>query len=342
MLKLFFQALYNALKIVIVICLVSLLIHFFLDNYISWDFIKHQFFYNFYYGIPLSFVNGYLMDVASYFVPWEKAPKRRAWIGIIGTVVVTMLTLVILNYILWVLVWDGEMKAIFSERNRIFYLIAFFITVVISSVLHAISFFNMVVEEKVINAKLRKEKAEMELSALKAHIDPHFLFNSFNVLSGMIDEDPNKAKKLLKKLSGIYRYILENKDEDTNTIASELDFANKYLSFQQARFEDGIFINVKVDEETMEKKLPSLSLQLLLENAIKHNAFDDENPLQIEIYKEADNLVIKNNKRKRRNLAVSNGMGLQNIRDRYQLLTKQDFIIEDETNSFTVKLPIIL
>ncbi len=341
MLKLFFESLISAIKIVIVLCLVSFIIFYFLNGHLSWDLVKNQTFYNFYYGIPLSFANGYLMDIASHYIPWEKAPKRRAWVGIIGTVVVTMLTLFILNYILWVLVWDGEMRAIFSERNRMFYLIAFFITVVITSVLHAMSFFNMVIEEKVINEKLRKEKAEMELSALKAHIDPHFLFNSFNVLSGMIDEDPNKAKKLLKKLSGIYRYILENKDEDTNTIEAELGFANKYLSFQQARFEDSILIDVNVDEATMEKRLPSLSLQLLLENAIKHNAFDDENPLQIEIYKEADNLVIKNNKRKRKNLAVSNGMGLQNIRDRYLLLTKQDFIIEDQTDSFTVKLPII-
>jgi len=319
-----------------VLCLIVIIVMYFVNGKISLETVKTQIFYNFYYSVPLSFVNGFLMDFLSEKYPWQIVPRKRAWTGFVGSIIVTMLTVIILTFFIL-----GDASVLFSERNRMLYTIAFFITLIISSVLHARAFFTWGMEERVINEKLRKEKVEMELSALKAHIDPHFLFNSFNVLSGLIDENPKKAKKMLGKLSGIYRYILENRDEDTNTIGAELAFAKKYLAFQEARFEDSIFLKVDVDEAIIDQKLPALSLQLLLENAVKHNAFDEETPLHIEVFTENKHLVIRNNKRQRKNLAISNGMGLQNIKDRYQLLTKQDLIIEDENQFFTVKLPLI-
>ncbi len=329
------------LKITGILCLVSMLYLIFIGDF-SLDAIKNQVLYNCYYGIPLSMVNGIYFDKLDDWISWETNPKVRAWVGVIGSILFTMMTIFLCNYILWVIIWGNETDVLFTDRNRVFYVIAFIITVIISAIIHSMRFFEWAQSEKLISEKLRKEKAEMELSALKAHVDPHFLFNSFNTLSGLIDEDPKRAQKMLGELSGIYRHILATRDEDTNTIKSELEFAKKYLGLQQTRFEDSIELEVNVDEHSMEQKLPSLSLQLLLENAIKHNAFDENQPLKIRIFKEGENLVIQNNKRKRTVLAEGNGMGLQNIRDRYQLLTKQDFIVDETPNLFTVKLPVIL
>ena len=330
----------TGLKIVAILCGVSMLYLLFIGE-LSLDPIKRQILYNLFYGLPLSMVNGVFFDKMDDWMSWEVNPRRRAWAGVIGSILLTMITIFLCNYIMWVVIWGNDTDVLFSDRNRVFYIIAFIITVIISAILHSVKFFDWAQNEKIINEKLRKEKAEMELSALKAHVDPHFLFNSFNTLSGLIDEDPKKAQKMLGELSGIYRHILETKDDDTNTIQSELNFAKKYLGLQQTRFEDSIQLEVNVDPATMEKKLPSLSLQLLLENAIKHNAFDEDAPLKIRIFNQDENLVVENNKKKRKTLAESSGMGLQNIRDRYKLLTKQDFVIDETTDLFIVKLPVI-
>jgi len=337
----FRKELWLSIKICIIIALNFLVINFILNGAFIWDQFKYNCLYSFYYGLPLSFVNGAYFRGLDNIIPWDKSPKMRVFVGVTGAIVLTMLTLFLLNYFLWVQFWGKEFSFLFSEQLIIFYLIGLAITVLISAILYAISFFKEVQEQVLITEKLRKEKLQTELNALKAHIDPHFLFNSFNVLSGQIDEDPKKAQKLLGQISSVYRYILENRNENTNTIKEELNFAEKYLNIQQTRFEDSIELHVDLREETLVKKIPSLSLQLLLENAIKHNGFNEEEPLRISIAQENNNLVIKNNLKPRRNLVESNGLGLQNIQDRYGLLNESDFSFEDDGQSFIVKLPLL-
>ncbi|MBT8229114.1 MAG: histidine kinase, partial [Bacteroidia bacterium] len=189
--------------------------------------------------------------------------------------------------------------------------------------------------------QLRQEKLISELNALKAHVDPHFLFNSFNVLSGLIEEDKEKAQDFLTGLSKIYRYILESRNEDTSTVRDELSFAKSYLDLHLARFENSIEMLVDISDETLNRSLPSLTLQLLLENAIKHNAFDEEEPLRIKIYNQDKFLVIENNRKKRMNLAMGNGMGLKNIRDRYSLLSKEIVTVKDTSDKFSVQIPLL-
>lgn len=181
----------------------------------------------------------------------------------------------------------------------------------------------------------------MELNALRAHVDPHFLFNSFNVLSGLIDEDPEKAQSFLAGLSKIYRYILEQRNADTATLQEELAFAEKYLALQQMRFEGGIELSLEIEEALQVKKMPALTLQLLLENAIKHNRFDEQTPLRIELKTTAGQLVVRNNKAARTNLQEGNKMGLQNIKDRYALLGVDSVEIKDTPTGFLVKLPLL-
>jgi hypothetical protein len=252
-----------------------------------------------------------------------------------------MITVVVLNIILWVFIEGNSIQVVFSGNNWGFYVIALIITVLVSTVLHAIGFFKEAQRERKINESLREEKLKTELNALKAHIDPHFLFNSFNVLSGLIDENPERAQKFLAQLSSIYRYILESRQQHTNALEDELNFAKTYLELLKARFEDSIILDLAIKEEDLKKQIPALSLQLLLENAVKHNRFDRNNPLRISISQENGHLVVYNNRSDKIKMNDKRGMGLSNIEDRYKLLGDQTIEIHKEKDSFIVKLPLL-
>lgn len=337
--------LYKELKVAIIlvaiICLVTTSIQIFISGKLTWHILGEQILYNLYYGIPLSLINSKLFEALNNYLPWESQSRKRAIAGIVGSISITMLTLIILNFILWVFLKGNDISALWIRENRNFYIIALLITVLVSISMHAIGFFYEVQREKLVSQKLRKEKLSTELNALRAHIDPHFLFNSFNVLSGLIEEDKNKAQDFLEGLSKIYRYILEQRHEDTSTIEDELAFAKKYLTLHRMRFENSILLHTDIDDSLLDKKIPSLSLQLLLENAIKHNAFDTNNPLSISISADADLLSVSNNRKVRKKVNGSNKMGLKNIKDRYKLMSQKDIQIISEEDQFTVQLPLI-
>ncbi len=337
----FLKELWLSVKICLIIAVNFLVINFILNGEFIWEQFKYNCLFSFYFGLPLSFVNGTYFRSLDNIIPWNEHPKKRVFVGVTGAIVLTMLTLFILNYFLWVQYWGNDFSVMFNERNTIFYLISLAITVLVAAILYAIGFFKEAQEQALISEKLRKEKIQTELNALKAHIDPHFLFNSFNVLSGQIDEDPQKAQKLLGQISSVYRYILENRNEDTNTVEEELRFAEKYLKIQQTRFENSIFLNVDLKDDVYQKRLPSLSLQLLFENAIKHNGFNEDFPLYIRIEQKGNDLIVQNNMKARTNLMESNGLGLQNIEDRYGLLNQNKFWYKNEGNQFTVNLPLL-
>ena len=337
----FYKDIRYATIIVAIICMVTIGLNFAMTGSLSWSLIKNQIFYNIYYGFPLTIIIGNFSAFLSRIFPWEDQPKKRALWGIIASIFLTLLVLFVLNLILWIGIWGYDFKAIYLQENRDFYLWAVIITIIVSITLHALSFFQEIQKERKISAKLKQEKLEMELNALRAHVDPHFLFNSFNVLSGLIDENPEKAQDFLAGLSKIYRYILEQRNEDTSTLKEEISFAQRYLALQKMRFEDSIVMETNIEPEMETRKIPSLSLQLLLENAIKHNGFNKDRPLHIRLTTQDDVLEVSNNKMQRTNLYEGNKMGLQNIKDRYALLTKQPVEVENQTDSFSVKLPLL-
>ena len=330
----------NTFIIIVIICTCTTLLNVFINNEFTWTLLKDQIFFNLYLGVPLSLANGWFFEYASRIFPWDKVPTKRAVFGVIGSIVLTMILLVILRAGLH-LYYENNLGQLFNKENRLFYVSGLIITLIVSMTIHAIGFFKETQKQKIINEKLSKEKVASELNALRAHVDPHFLFNSFNVLSGLIDENPGRAQEFLSGLSNIYRYILEHRKDSTSTIEEELKFAQEYMHLQKMRFEEGIQLKTNIPEHLLQKKIPSLSLQLLLENAIKHNGFDTEYPLKITIENVDNYLVVKNNMKTRKNITKSNGMGLENIRDRYNLLSSQNIEIDSKQNYFTVKLPLI-
>lgn len=337
----FKQQLRSLFLIVGILILVTSTISILVSGGFYWERIKSWAFYSVYYGFVLSLINGMVIDGLDHYFPWEVNAKKRALYGFFGQISISLVTIFLLNIILWVFIYGYPWNTVWHESNRSFYLIALIITVIISLTYHSIYFFKEIQEEKRKSAELEKEKVKSELYNLRAHMDPHFLFNSLNVLSGLIDEDRDKAQEFLAALSRLYRHILEKQGETLSTVREELAFARSYMGLYKSRFEDAISYEVNLDPEHESQLLPSLSLQMLIENAIKHNAFDREHPLQLSIQSKGDHLVVCNNKRSKPQIEESTRKSLINIRSRYALLGKDSFEVEDGAEAFTVRLPLI-
>lgn len=196
--------------------------------------------------------------------------------------------------------------------------------------------------EMVRNAQLERARVQAELEALKNQIDPHFIFNSLNTLSHLIEERPLKAKQFNDHLADVYRYILQNKSRDLVFLREEMMFISGYFSLLKIRFEDAVRLNIMVPEELFEKFfIPPISLQILVENAIKHNEFSDEAPLIVTISVHAQELVVHNPGVKKASRKPSSKIGLQNLNERYRLTTGKSIVVEESVGEFIVRLPIL-
>ena len=196
-------------------------------------------------------------------------------------------------------------------------------------------------ENKIKVQKIIAGTANAKFESLKNQIDPHFLFNSLNVLSSLIEENPENAQRFTTSLSKIYRYVLEQKDKELVSVAEELAFAKTYMDLLKMRFENSLSYELLAENIDVEAKVVPLSLQLLLENAVKHNIISEQKPLCIKVYIEDDFLRIENNYQKKDVLQDRQGVGLDNIINRYGIITNRKVLIEQNEQTFTVKLPIL-
>ncbi|MDN5201312.1 histidine kinase [Fulvivirgaceae bacterium BMA10] len=191
-------------------------------------------------------------------------------------------------------------------------------------------------------ALIQKELLQSQYESLKNQIKPHFLFNSFSVLTTLIHQNPDLASDFVAQLSKNFRYILENKDNDMVSLDKEIQFLDSYLFLLKIRHEDSISVTFTIDLETSDFYVPTLSLQMLIENATKHNNFSKEEPLMINIYNEGkDYLVVENVLNEKKSRVKSTRIGLENIKNRYELQTERNIVMERSASKFVVKLPIL-
>ncbi|MCE7066976.1 sensor histidine kinase [Dyadobacter sp. CY326] len=188
---------------------------------------------------------------------------------------------------------------------------------------------------------LEKEKAMVMYDSLKQQLNPHFLFNSLTSLSSLIRIDQKKAGEFLSGLSNTYRYILKNRDSELVSLASEIQFTETYIQLQKTRFEEGLIVKVCINPEYTHWKIAPVTLQNLIENAIKHNIISDKKPLTISIFNEEDKLVVQNNLQRKNFVETSNRKGLTNISSLYEYLTERRIEIIENDHYFTVKIPLI-
>ncbi len=190
--------------------------------------------------------------------------------------------------------------------------------------------------------RFKKETLKSQLDNLKNHLDPHFLFNNLNILSSLIDYDKNESKKFLDKFADVYRALLKTKDEDLITLEEELAFIDAYVYLLKTRFEENIQVNIAVEGDAIFKMLPPLTIQLLIENAIKHNVISEKRPLVINIATHGNELEVSNTlfeKPKGSDALV--GSGLANIKTRYQFFSNAVVRIEKNADQFCVAVPLL-
>lgn len=266
---------------------------------------------------------------------------KNLGIGIFGSVTVTAVSIFLARIIIEI-IFDGEGFVEFLEGESVqFYFVASLISVVITAIFYLFYYYRYVQEKKVKEQKIIAGTASAQFDALKNQLDPHFLFNSLNVLTSLIEENPEAATRFTTALSKVYRYVLEQKNKELVTIDEELKFARIYMSLIKMRFEDSIVFTSPEYISNPEAKVVPLSLQLLLENAVKHNQVTSSRKLYISIQEKDGNLIIKNNVQPKNVVKGGSGVGLRNIRKRYHLLTDRPVIIQQDEKEFVVSIPLL-
>ncbi|WP_106917816.1 2TM domain-containing protein [Chryseobacterium aurantiacum] len=297
------------------------------------------------YTVVLGGGNGFLNRFLNKRFPWSEETSKRAIISIISILIANVILVYLCNYINFVLIQNASTtEEFFSGKYNLANWFTINVALLISAFLHAKGFMEELKKtsrKEVVQQKLIAKSANAQFESLKNQLDPHFLFNSLNVLSSLIDENPHQAQKFTASMSKIYRYVLEQKDKELVTVEDEMEFAKTYCDLLKTRFEDSVDFVFDVKKEDYRKYVVPLALQLLLENCIKHNFATSSKPLVIRIFSEGDILCIENNLQVREQIKESSGIGLSNIVQRYSLLTKRNVFIEKSEDYFKVKLPML-
>ncbi len=295
------------------------------------------------YTIGLSLIiwegNRYLLFALRSYFNWFNKPVRKIVVLVLAascfTIPISILLLITWYHIFkqGVVNWD-----VITESTLIIMISVLFIVHVYETVF-------LVKEsegEMLKNEQLQRAKAEAELEALKNQIDPHFIFNSLNTLSHLIEESQAKAKQFNDSLADVYRYILQNKGRELVLLREEMGFLDDYFSLLTIRFGFAVQMRNYIDPSLFDRYLiPPISLQILVENAIKHNEFSEAEPLVIDLVMDEEHLVVRNQVRKKLLRKPSSKIGLNNLRERYRLTTYQDITITEGEGLFTVALPVL-
>lgn len=271
-------------------------------------------------------------------LPWTKKPLLRA--------IATILSIIIYAAIAFAAVQTVMMLIFFQQfPDRSFWNMltnsgmAVTIAIVFSVVVTLISFLNALRKSELEREKLRTEMMVYKYNALQNQINPHFLFNSFNVLSELVYEDQDLAVKFIRQMSDLYRYVLAVKNEDLVPLTKEVDFIKAFIFLLETRFEKRVIITNELKANSDEQIVP-MALQVLVENAVKHNEATSAKPLQINLKREGDFIVVNNNLQKKQSEADSTKTGLNYLRERYAYLEKE-IEVSENGEAFVVKLPII-
>ncbi|MDY8137387.1 2TM domain-containing protein [Aquimarina sp. 2201CG5-10] len=294
------------------------------------------------YSTVLTVLNSTYFGFINKRYSWKDQGLKKLFIGAGGAIVVTILGYAFCEYLVAVIILEKQTTVDFLEsQSPGDYLFPLLFTTIISLFFHAFYFYKELQKQKITEQKIIAGTASAKFAALKNQLDPHFLFNSLNVLTSLIEENPRMAQKFTTSLSKVYRYVLEQKNKELVTIDEELNFAKTYMTLVKLRFEDSIIFDIPEKSSNPEAKVVPLSLQILLENTIKHNIVMPEKPLHIKIYEEDGFLIVENNLQPKEVIKQSSGVGLGNVQQRYALLTKREFTVYKTGKAFIAKLPIL-
>jgi two-component system LytT family sensor kinase len=289
-----------------------------------------------------SFVNTFLSWLLIQFVLQMKRPAGYGWkavVAILGCMLISLLPIQVTRHFAEV---QSRIDALPKGMRAVNFLLLMR-GLVIGGFLYFISYLLRMSarsqQSQLENERLKQENLQARLSLLQEQVSPHFLFNSLGTLQSMVREPA--PREFIQRLSEVYRYLLSNRMADLIPLRAELDFTLAYLHILKERFEDALVVRINIAENALTKKLPPASLQLLIENAVKHNVATTEMPLGINIYSEGGWLVVSNSLQKKNKTGNSLGSGLNSIKERYQLLAGLSILVDETGGHFTVRIPLI-
>ena len=270
---------------------------------------------------------------------WQKQAKKRFWTKLIIQILVAPVFLLLSRYL-----FD------FIILGKLFYVINFeilnIIVIAFTIVIYNLTElgFHLMNNSKYSLAELerfKKENAEFRFETLMSQVNPHFLFNSLNTLSSLVYENQDTAAKYIRELARVYRYILENKQNELVSLKVDLSFVKAYIYLLELRFKNMISFNFSIEKSKEDLLIAPMTVQMLIENAVKHNIISQKKHLNIKIQTENNSLIIANNIQLRPSKSYSSGIGLSNIKSRYSYFTNDEVEVKETDTLFFVKIPLI-
>lgn len=333
-------------RIILVITLLMTIMRWFLIP--QWSLMHHV--YSFFFQATVMFFLWWMLTrVNSFFnriMPFQSSVFKRLVIQVTVSLIISSPVLFIVDYL------SESLFPTLPFMNQQFkaVVIVLFIAVItlINFIFYGAYFFRQwrkSVEEKaalqVGTAEAEKEKSLIQYQHLKNQVNPHFLFNTLTSLDGLILSDPPLASTFLRHLAKVYRYVLEHGEKDIVTLEEEINFINHYVALLRVRYGNAIFVEIDVSPDAMEKRIAMVTLQMLIDNAIKHNVVHTDSPLLIRIHDENNILRVTNNKQLRKQIESSTKQGLRHLQQFYTFLSASMVEVQDEADFFHVNLPLL-
>ncbi|NCU36357.1 hypothetical protein EOM75_10135 [Candidatus Falkowbacteria bacterium] len=299
---------------------------------------------NYLFSIAITFIIMYgLAKLAGWMnrrVSWEKAPGVRFYFQIIAITIFVLMVVMGLRTLINLLLSEGQFIRLTDEVVvSVYFLVVSLLLVFLDIGLHLLTRWRNSLAEI---ERFRKENLETQFEMLRMQVNPHFLFNSLNTLSSLIYQNQDTAASYVREMATVYRYILEQRKADIVKLHEEMTFVRSYMVLLSLRFEDKIAFDVNISDDYNEKVVPPLTVQILIENAVKHNIASLRKPLHISISTRPDNtLVVTNNLQPKADAGYSTGIGLGNIQSRHSLLTDRQATVTKTDDTFTVAIPLL-
>ncbi len=275
--------------------------------------------------------------------PWQQMITVRLLVGMLLHMLLSLLIIGLSASLYMYITAANQQAGIFLEMYRdgaikvgILVFVGVFVYTIIDFTLFS---YKQFAQQQLASVRLTQTQLSLQLQILRNQLSPHFLFNSMNTISALVYQNRSTAEQFIRKLAHTYQYILSTHTKPLVTLSEETQFLHAYIFMLKARFEGAMDIQINLPDHVMQSKIPPLTLQLLVENAVKHNQATKENPLQIKIYVDMyDQITVKNTIHPKETRTDSFKIGLDNIRGRYQYLTNRQIQVLQDSH-FTVKLP---
>jgi LytS/YehU family sensor histidine kinase len=276
-------------------------------------------------------------------MPWSEDIGRRLMAQLVSNLGITLFfTIVVRNLLLLFNTFFRDTSAFIRLQDEVIIsLVVSFFTLLVVLVDLGIFLMQQWKSSATEAARFKQENLEFRFDRLKNQVNPHFLFNSLNTLASLVYNDPETASSFIRQLAKVYRYVLENRDKEVITLAEELNFMEAYLYLVKIRFDDGIRFELDIPADCQSLSLPPMTLQLLIENALKHNVVSASKPLSIRIKGKGDRLEVSNNLQPKISPEPSTKTGLENIKNRYAFLTQNPVTIVKTEKTFSVDIPLL-